>query len=252
MRFLWFLNLSGAALVVGRLYFLGLHKTYRFFIASMVLSLLRSAALFPFSPTDPAYYRIWAATQPLIWLSYVLVVLELYRLTLGEYKGIYSLSLWFFYGGLVVSLTISALTVLPTMSGPPAAFPLRYYYALAQRGFVTSLAFLLLLLMALVAWFAVPLSRNLLMHCSIYAAYFFTSNVIFLFWHLGPKANNYWSSVLQLLFAFLCCLSWVFFLTRRGEDRITSLRLKSDPLKERQLVDQLASLNATLLLTAKK
>ena len=248
----WSLNLLASALVIWKIFFIGLYHTYRYFLASMGLALLRSAILFPFAPISETYYRLWVATQPLIWLSYILVVFELYSLALKRYQGIYSLSRWFFLGSLAASMTISALTLLPTMSGPPAAYPLRYYYALAERGVVTSLAFLLFLLLILVAWFPVPLSRNLVTHASIYTAYFFVTNVIVLFWHLGPKANNYYSSVFRLVFAFICYLCWVLFLSHRGEDRIASLRLGRNPISEKRLLGQLETLNATLLRSARK
>jgi len=45
---------------------------------------------------------------------------------------------------------------------------------------------------------------------------------------------------------------WVFFLSRRGEDRIASLHLGRNALVERKLLTQLENLNATLLRTARK
>jgi len=62
---LWMLNVGGSALVVWRLYSAGLHRTYRFFFASMILTLARSVALLPFTPRSESYYRIWSTTQPL-------------------------------------------------------------------------------------------------------------------------------------------------------------------------------------------
>src|SRR5258708_37891243 len=97
-RFVWALNLIASALVIWRLYRLGLYKTYRYFFASLVLGLARSAVLFPFSPNGETYYQLWALTQPLVWLSYVLVVGGLYVLGLREYSGIYSVGRWFFFG----------------------------------------------------------------------------------------------------------------------------------------------------------
>src|SRR5712692_7934375 len=94
IRFIWTLNLIASALVVWRLYSLGLHKTYRYFLIYMALLVARTAVLFPLSPADKAYRQIWVATQPLVWLSYLLVVAELYRLVLRRYGGIYSLGRW--------------------------------------------------------------------------------------------------------------------------------------------------------------
>src|SRR2546422_4042438 len=64
-RSLWTLNVLASILVVWRLYSIHVHHRYRFFFASMLLALARSAALFPFDPKTETYYRIWASTQPL-------------------------------------------------------------------------------------------------------------------------------------------------------------------------------------------
>jgi len=249
---LWILNLLGSAFVIWRLYFVGLHKTYRLFFAYMVLALVRSVILFQFNPLKETYYQIWVLTQPLLWLFFVLVVSELHSLLLRQYSGIYSVSRWFFFGAVSLSAVISALTVFITMAGPPARHPLLYYSALIERGVVTSLAIFLLLLLALVAWFRVPVSRNLLTHCWVYSAYFFSNNVIVLYWHSGSKDAAYSASIWRLSVALICYSCWVFLLSRAGESRITSLGLGRNPLEERRLLGQLEAINATLLRTARK
>jgi hypothetical protein len=248
----WALNVLASALVAWRLYSAGLHRIYRFFFASLVFALVRSFALFPYSTRSLSYYRIWASTEPVLWLSYVLVVFELYSLVLKQYRGIYSVGRMFFFVAVATSATISALTVLPTMTGALTKRPLLYYYALAERGIVTSLAVFLLLLLVLVTWFPVPLSRNLLIHCSVYSAYFFAVNVIDLYWHLAGVDATYWRNMSRYTVALACYFCWGFFLSRSGEDRTASLHLGRSPLEEKRLLGQLAGLNATLLRTARK
>jgi hypothetical protein len=254
IRFIWSLNLIATALVIWRLYSLGLHKTYRYFLISMALSVARTAVLFPFSPGDNIYRQLWLATQPLVWLSYLLVVAELYRLVLRQYGGIYSLGRWFFFGTVALSVIISGLTVLPALTNervlPGRHVPV-YYYSFIERGLVTTLALFLLLLLVFVAWFSVPLSSNLLKHCAFYSAYFFANNVIMLYWNSGSGTANV-VSVSRLSVGFICLMCWVFFLSRRGEDRIASLHLGRNAIAERKLLTQLENLNATLLRTARK
>src|SRR6266571_1954804 len=194
-RLLWTVNVLASVLVIWRLYSLELHKRYRFFFASMVLASARSAALFPLEPTSETYFRIWTAMRPLAWLFYVLVVLELYSLVLRQYRGIYSLSRWFFFCAVGASAVISALTVLPTIATTPPRHVVLYSYALVERGLITSLAIFLLLLLALVAWFSIPLSRNLLTHSCVYSAYFFANNIVFLYWHTTGRHVTPLSSV---------------------------------------------------------
>jgi hypothetical protein len=248
----WILNLLGSALVIWRLYSLGLQKAYRFFFTYMVFALVRTVILFQFNPLKETYYQIWIVTQPLLWLFFILVVSELYSLVLRQYRGIYSVSRWFYFGAVTLSAIISGSTVLTTMAAPPARHPLLYYSALIERGVVTSLAVFLLLLLVLVAWFAVPLSRNLLTHFCVYSAYFLSNNVVMLYWHSGSKNTAYWGSAWRLSVALICYSCWVFLLSRKGEERTASFGLGRNPQEEKRLLGQLATLNATLLSTARK
>src|SRR5258708_27622204 len=232
---LWVLNLVGSALVIWRLYFVGLQKTYRLFFAYMAVALVRSLILFPFNPRSETYFQLWVDTRPLLWLFFVLVLSELYSLVLRDYRGIYSVSRWFFYGAATFSALVSASTVFVTMAaGSTTRPPLLYYSALIERGVVTGLAIFLFLLLTLVAWFAVPLSRNLLTHCCVYSAYFLSNNVIMLYWHSGSQDTAYWVSVWRLSVALICYSCWVFLLSRAGESRITSLGLGRNLLEERR------------------
>jgi hypothetical protein len=251
-KFLWNLNILASALVIWRLYSTELYRTYRFFFASLIFGLARSAALYPFGPRSQIYYRIWVTTQPVLWLFCVLVVSELYSLALKQYRGIYSVGRWFFFAAVSMSTILSALSVMSTMTSPTGNRPHPLYYAaLAERGIYTSLAIFLLLLLCLVAWFPVPLSRNLLMHCCVYSAFFFSNNVVMLYWHSGEKNTNL-ANIGRLSVAFACLVCWIFALSRSGEKSVTSLRLGRSPLEEKRLLGQLETLNATLLRTARK
>jgi hypothetical protein len=218
----------------------------------MLLDLACSAALFPFDTTTETYYRIWTLARPLGWLFDILVISELYSLVLRQYRGIYSLSRWFFFGATAASVVISALTVIPTVAASAPRRWLLYSYVLVERGLVTSLAIFLLLLLALVTWFSVPLSRNLLTHCCVYSAYFFASNVVFLYWQLSGPAATHFSSITKLSIALICLFCWVFLLSRAGEKRSAVIPLGRDSLEEKRLLGYLETLNATLLRTKEK
>jgi hypothetical protein len=252
-KFLWAANLVGSGLVAWRLYSLDLYKTYRFFFLIMVLTAARSMALLPFGPRTPAYYEIWVSTEPLLWMSYILVVYELDSLVLKKYQGIYSLGRWFLFAAVAISSIVALLSVMTVTSNAlNSRQPLLYPYALFERWAFTSLAIFLFLLLLLVAWFSVPLSRNLLTHITLYSGYFFINNVILLHWHARGKDAIVLTTDTRLLTAIACFACWVFLLSRSGEERVASLRLGRSPLEERRLLGQLQTLNSTLLRTARK
>jgi hypothetical protein len=249
---LWTLNILGKVLVAWHFYSTGLHRVYRYFLFSIFLTLARSALLYPFAATSLTYLKIWAVTAPLTWLAQVAVVLELYRLVLKHYQGIYSVGRRFFFGAVAIAAITSSLTVMFSASaGALSKHPLLYYFALIERGLVTSLGLFLLLLLGFVAWFPVPVSRNLLTHCLIYSFNFLVTNVVVLYWHAGGREAAGIGSAINLAVASVCSACWLFLMTREGEERTISLGLGRDPVRERHLLSQLDSLNDTLLRTAR-
>jgi hypothetical protein len=249
---LWTLNILGKALVAWHFYSTGLHRIYRYFFFSVLWTLARSAALYPFPANSQVYRQIWTFTAPVTWLMYVLVVLELYRLALKHYQGIYSVGRWFFFAAVAVGVIVSGLSVmLSTVAGTLIKHPLLYYFALIERGVMTGLGLFLLLLLGVVAWFPVPVSRNLLTHCSIYSFNFLLSNVVLLYWHAGGANSGWVGSAINLAVASICSAFWLFLMTAEGEERTISLGLGRDALQERRLLGQLDDLNTTLLRTAR-
>ena len=81
---------------------------------------------------------------------------------------------------------------------------------------------------------------------------FFVSNVATLFWHMGGKRSVAPSDAIQLITSLICSACWIFLMTRQGEERTVSLGLRRDPIEERHLLDQLDSLNSTLLRRARE
>src|SRR6266566_2525561 len=110
---LWGFSIVANAAAACRLCQLGLHRVYRFFFAYLVFAASRSLILLPFSVRSSMYVIIYAITAPILWMFYVLVVLELYSLVLKNYTGIYSLGRWALYGALSFSVIISVLTLIP-------------------------------------------------------------------------------------------------------------------------------------------
>jgi hypothetical protein len=253
LSLLWPVNLIGSAVVAWRLYSLDLHRKYRFFFLSTIVQVARSVALLPFSVYTPIYYEIWVWSQPLLWLSYILVVHEVYSLVLKQYAGIYSVSRWFFFVAVAISSvaanTLVMSTTVTALSGPQR---MMLPITLVERSILGALGIFLFLLRVLVTWFPVPLSRNLLIHATIYAGYFFTNHVFLMIWQLAGKQAAALVSDVRLLTAIVCYASWIFLLSRSGEERTTSLSLGRSEVEERRLLGQLQALNSTLIRTAHK
>jgi hypothetical protein len=193
------------------------------------------------------YFYIWVATEPVLRILYVLVVLELYRLILEPYKGLYSLGRWVLYGSSAVGAAISILTLLPhiTPATPQSTRLLGYVYGF-DRGVDLSLVIIILLMLAFLSRFPVTLSRNMLVHAALYSIYFFSESLYGLVWKiLGLKTYTWLDTVFQGISAF-CTVAWLFLLTPKGEE-VPAKRMKFSPEYELRVLGKLDALNQTLL-----
>ena len=229
-----------------------LYRRYPAFFGALIVPIPCSASLIFLPPSSKEYFYIWEATQPVEWFFYIAMVFELYRLILARHKGLYSLGRWAMYVGIIVSVTISALALLPriTPQTPQISKGVAYLTA-GERGIDCSLVIFLLFMMFLLSWYAVPLSRNVVVHAVIYTVFFLSSTLHLLFHSVfGVKNLDELNSAMAAL-SCMCFLAWFFLLTRDGEE----VRVKQPwigPEQEGHILSQLDSMNAALLGTARK
>lgn len=247
-----FLTLAGSVLTVLKLYKTGLFRRYRMFFLLFLFQIPNT--LWPlFIPSNlNLYLYAWEATEPVAWILYVLVVLELYRLVLENHKGLYSLGRWIMNAAILVAAFISFLSLLPRFSPttPQQSRVLGYFFA-AERAVELSLAIFIFLILLFLSRYPVPLSRNVLVHTGLYSVYFLSGTVgMLLLSAIGYEANV----KINLFFtgmSSVCAFAWFFLLTRKGEEGQTTLPFYSVEY-ERRALEQLDALNATLLRISRK
>jgi hypothetical protein len=265
VQYLWWVDVAGHMGLFARLRLAGLHRIYRFFSAYLLFGVLRAALLMgaprlysviggpSAARHGPNLYGwIWVATQPLVWVFYVLVVLELYTLVLQNYKGIASLGRWVMLAGLTVGLLVSALSLSADLSNPTEAFPILRVFFVIDRGLSSSLVIFLLIITGFLAWYPVPLSRNLVVHCAVYAVYFLSLSMVVLVRNLVGANVMGIVNVAQLSIELACLMVWLFLLNRAGESKTVRVRPQPTPEDEQALVEQLEAINSTLLRAARK
>ena len=241
-----------AGLTAIKLLKTGLFQRYPAFFASLIVPIPLFASLMFIKPSSDRYFFIWRATQPVEWFFYIAMVFELYRIILARHKGLYSLGRWAMYAGIFISVTISALTLLPhiTPQMPQKSRHMAYYLA-GERGIDCSLVIFLLFMMFLLSWYAVPLCRNVVVHAVIYTVFFLSSTLqLVLHSVFGMKNADAMNDGMTAV-SCICLLAWFFLLTRDGEE----VRVKQPWIgaeQEGRILSQLDSMNAALLRTARK
>lgn len=249
---MWLISSLAVALAAVRLYLLGLHGKYRFFFGFLVLQTARTLALAPFDVRRSTYAWIFFYTQPLLWLAYVLVVHELYSLVLASYRGISTFGRRAMYGLLGVSVLVSCASLVLSWRGPVEAFPILRTLMQLERGVDFSLVVFLLLILAFLVWYPVPLNRNVVIHSFIYFVYFLTHTTVLLIRSMGGWGINRAASTVAMGIAAGCAVAWLSLMSKGGEERVYRERISRAPGNEKHLLASLEALNSTLLRAGRK
>jgi hypothetical protein len=251
-RSLWFCNITLSAILVARFIGLKLVQEYRFFLSYLVFNTVRSVFAWSFTKDSAAYRYIWAFTQPVVWVLYVLVVLELCALIFKEYRGIQALGRWTVLGSLSASIFLSTILVLPTWMGSSERFFSLQRYFMVERGIDFALVLLLLLLLAFLVIFPIQLSRNVIVHSVLYSIFFMSGSIGLLILNLTGYGRRVTVSTALIGISVLCLIGWITLVSRAGETKMVAIRSQMQPADEERLIGQLASINATLLRASKK
>jgi len=251
-RSLWFCNTALSAVLVVKLLLSKLASTYRFFVANAVFGIVCAVVLWRMDLSSPAYFDFWRATKPVTWVLSTLVVLELCSLIFKEYRGIQVLGRRTIYGSMAAAVLISLILLAPTWrqsSQPILSFQ---RFLMVERGVDSALVILLLLLLVFLALLPIPLSRNVVIHSVLYATYFLCGSIgIFIANGTSKEAGLVISTCLMGV-AFMCLSAWNILLSREGETKIALMPKPLPAAYEEKLVEQLASINATLLRASSK
>ena len=228
-----------------------LHRVRPFFFGYGVFVLARGTALIILPYGRNAYGWTYVATEPIAWLFYVLIVVELYSAALSSYRGIAALSRWLLGVIVAAALMLSLASLIPDLSSSHP-FPIIHAVTAAGRAICTSLALFLLGITVFFLSYPIPLSRNTIIHsaiCSVYfltlAAAYFVHNVV------GPSS---WALVNLALVVITgaTLLAWILFLRPEGERVIVEHRPQWSPETEEELLNRLNALNSVLARSLRK
>jgi hypothetical protein len=246
------LSIVSAPLLVWRLISAGLAANYRIFFGYIVFRFVYQFTLLFFDPRSDAYCYLFVAAEPFIWFLYAGVVIELYGLVLKRHRGFYTLGRWAIFVVMAISVTLSGLALLPhiTPDMPQTSTAMGIMVA-GERAIDLSLALFLLLMLAFLNFYTVPLSRNVVVHAVVYTVFFLSNTLgMVLRTVFGLRYAAELDTGLMML-SCACALAWLFLLSAKGEET----RARSPwfgPEQEERILWQLDSINATLMKAGKR
>jgi hypothetical protein len=245
---------SGAAL---RLYCQSLHRRYRILFAFLCFHVIRSIVLLAFNTwwrphPHNAYAWAWVVTEPLVWLFYILVVLELCSLVLQNYRGLQTVGRWLFLIAMTLAVLTSTLSVLPTLHNPNEPVSLIFYFLLIDRAIMFSLVLFIFLILFFLSWYPIMLSRNLVIHAGVCTVFLISATMGFLVRNVQGTAVNHAVNIAHLVLTSICWGGWMLLLTRKGEAAKMVVRREFTADDEKRLLDQLTAINSSLLRSTRK
>jgi hypothetical protein len=255
VSFFQIVSILSSGLVALKLYTSGLYSRYRIFFAYFIFRTPYHAyswLRYRQGANSRAYLDLFLYTEPVVMLFYILVVLELYRLVLERYKGLYTLGRWAMYLAIAVSVTVSALTLLPKIT-PSTPEPSKNLFReiAVERGVDLSLVLFILLIVFFLGRFPVPLSRNVIVHTGIYAVFFLSNTLALLLRTLFTVSVGHAVNVTFVGIAAACSVAWWLLLSARGEEVRASMPYLG-PGSEERVLRQLDAINAMVLKVGRK
>ena len=239
----------GSVLTALKLYHVGLHRRYRIFFAYLVFRVPYIFFALRLEGPGIGYLRFFVWSEPLIMIFYVLIVLELYRLVLGRYKGLYSLGRWAMGFAMAIALAISVISLRVAKEGVQRISWFVIEAKVEARLDLALVLFILLILLFL-SRYPIRLNRNVVVHTVVYSVFFFANSLGLVLWLFGTGIATGVNKVLMGI-ASACAIAWWIGLTQKGEE--VQVQLPSlGPGAEQRVLQQLDALNATLLKASQK
>lgn len=246
------IGLVGCLLTASRLLWSGLSRRYPVFTLYIILVGLDSVWPVLIPQKSILYARLWTFTEPSLHVFSIFCVLELYRLMLERYKGLYSLGRWVMYGASALSVVISILMLLPRITPAMRQATIYIGYAAAfNRGVDFSLTIFILLILIFLSQYPITLSRNLVAHASVFSIYFLSRGTYVL---VRTAIWRYSTPTLDLVFSGIvaaCTIAWFFLLTPKGEETKAN-RIRFSPEYEARVLQKLDALNQVLLKSSRR
>jgi hypothetical protein len=244
-RTLDLLILAGTAILSVRLFSTDLYRRYRVFLIYLIFATLRSSVSTILAQKSNAYQKFWVLTEPIEWLLYVLVVLEIFALVLQDYRGLATFSRWALITAVLVALLASGISLMAPSQSTQSHL-MRYYYV-AERAVYFSLVAFLVSILGFLLQYPITLSRNIVLHSMVFSVYFLCNTVLYLL--LSMRGFAVLPQVSEALSAVTLAAigAWLVLLNPAGELRKLRVRPQWMPGQEDVLVGQLNQLNAALL-----
>lgn len=248
-------------LVISRLLSLRLHRVYGVFCAFLLADISGTLiwladSYLHHSGVDVDYRLGWLPGKVAVWIFTYWTVYALLSAILANFRGILRFSRRLLSTSLVVCIAVGLASAVPEywasgLSGPQTSADfLQKLVGMAlifDRVMCSAALLVLLVMLCLLLWFPVDVSRNLAVFTSGFVLYFAAKTALLL-------GRNFWShdstrivSIAITAVLSLCLAYWAVFISAAGEHVRTRLGHRWQPREQERMIGQLEAMNAALL-----
>lgn len=232
---------------------MGLHLRYKAFFCWVCFQAARNAVLELLGEGTVRFFWFWFFTEPILVLTFVITVFELYALALQRFRGIRTVSTRLLTLAIVIASLISVFSILPDLqfnaSGGNEWFLLTN---VIRRGIYTSLLAFLILLVSFITIFPITLSRNSIVHVALFSTVFLCNAATILAMNFqGPDVVPLVNSVSAVV-SIIAFTFWIALITPAGETVERAVRSGVSSDEAAVLLEKLRQVNDTLSASRKR
>jgi hypothetical protein len=195
----------------------GLAQRYRSFSIFVVFSAVRVAIPTLFSMRPKVYAYFYFASEAILYLLLVLLVMELYNLVLENHSGLARASRFVLAASMWIAVVGSLLTLNLNLISTSSQTQTLDTLFVVGRVVMFSLMLFLVLVVTFLWYFPVPMNRNLVVHCGLSGTYLLIkTTILFTRNALGNSSASFLNVALAIYPIVLFGL-WMYLLRLSGE-----------------------------------
>ncbi len=238
---LYYLTLPMYFVVAWVLYRRGLWASYRYFWAGIIVEGISVAVEVATAGLKGYQKMIYLTVQPVIYVFYVLMVIEVFRKVFVRFPGIAR----FAQRVIVVSMVVAFAFAIATLGGEVhQKFSVVQWYSVALRAISTALWVYLILIAAFLVWMPVPLARNSIRHSVLFFFYFMSASAVHYRLNIGDQTFYRMANLFISAITLLALISWAWLLKPDGEIAPTNPATPRSGVST--LLNRLESINKSL------
>jgi hypothetical protein len=222
---------------------------YPSFTAFVLFDLVRMGISITIPRDTNLYGWFYFLSQPVLWLMYALITLEVFKSVFRRLPGISRLSRYLVVVAIGAALLVSALSFMikPQDESP---FRILELYFTFERAICVLFLTVLLILLVFLSWYPAPVHRNALIYSGALALYFATKTGAFFIRTVGGPDFAYGASLMGISAALLSSGVALTLLNAAGETRRARPVRRITDEQEQELLAMLQSFNDALQVRA--